>query len=135
MWLGGQVGRDSEWKLGRRERQIMDAIFRLGRASVAQVQSELADPPSYSAVRAMLRFLEDKGYLRHEQDGLKYVYMVTGDRNKARASALQHIVKTFFAGSASDAAAALLELPDMGLPEKDRTRLLQAIHKAKQEGR
>jgi predicted transcriptional regulator len=129
------MSKNAEWELGRRERQIMDIVFRLGRASVSQVQSELPDPPSYSAVRAMLGFLEDKGYLRHEQDGLKYVYMPTADPNKARASALQHLVKTFFAGSATDAAAALMELPDMGLPEKDRNRLLQAIQKAKQEGR
>jgi predicted transcriptional regulator len=129
------MSKNAEWELGRRERQIMDIVFRLGRASVSQVQSELPDPPSYSAVRAMLGFLEDKGYLRHEQDGLKYVYMPTADPNKARASALQHLVKTFFAGSAADAAAALMELPDMGLPEKDRNRLLQAIQKAKQEGR
>lgn len=129
------MSKNAEWELGRRERQIMDVVFRLGRASVSQVQSELPDPPSYSAVRAMLGFLEDKGYLRHEQDGLKYVYLPTADRNKARTSALQHLVKTFFAGSAADAAAALIELPDMGLPEKDRNRLLQAIQKAKQEGR
>lgn len=127
--------KNADWELGRRERQIMDIVFRLGRASVSQVQTELPDPPSYSAVRAMLGFLEDKGYLRHEQDGLKYVYMPTADRNKARTSALQHVVKTFFAGSAADAAAALMELPDMGLPEKDRNRLVQAIQKAKQEGR
>lgn len=127
--------KNAEWELGRRERQIMDVVFRLGRASVSEVQSELPDPPSYSAVRAMLGFLEDKGYLRHEQDGLKYVYLPTADRIKARTSALQHLVKTFFAGSAADAAAALMEFPDMELPEKDRTRLLQAIQKAKQEGR
>lgn len=129
------MSKNTEWELGRRERQIMDIVFRLGRASVSQVQSELPDPPSYSAVRAMLGFLEDKGYLRHEQDGLKYLYLPTADRNKAQTSALQHLVKTFFAGSAADAAAALMELPDTGLPEKDRSRLLQAIQKAKQEGR
>jgi predicted transcriptional regulator len=99
------------------------------------VQSELPDPPSYSAVRATLGFLEDKGYLRHEQVGLKYVYVPTADRNKARTSALQHLVKTFFAGSAAEAAAALIELPDMELPEKDRQRLLHAIQQARQEGR
>jgi predicted transcriptional regulator len=129
------MSKNADWELGRRERQIMDIVFRLGRASVSQVQTELPDPPSYSAVRAMLGFLEDKGYLRHEQDRLKYVYMPTADPNKARASALQHLVKTFFAGSAADAAAALMELPDMGLPEKDRKRLVEAIQKAKQEGR
>ncbi|HJX01502.1 MAG TPA: BlaI/MecI/CopY family transcriptional regulator, partial [Terriglobales bacterium] len=91
------MAKNTQWELGRRERQIMDIVYRLGRASVSQVQAELPDPPSYSAVRAMLGFLEDKGHLRHHQDGLKYVYVPTTDRNKARASALQHLVKTFFA--------------------------------------
>ena len=127
--------KNAEWQLGRRERQIMDIVYKLGRASVTQVQSELPDPPSYSAVRAMLGFLEDKGYLRHEQSGLKYVYIPTTDRQKARASALEHLVKTFFGGSATEAPAALIELPNSGLPEKERLRLLSAIQKAKQEGR
>ena len=127
--------KNAQWQLGRRERQIMDIVFKLGRASVAEVQSELPDPPSYSAVRAMLGFLEDKGYLRHEQNGLKYVYIPTTDPQKARASALEHLVKTFFGGSATEAAAALIELPNSGLPEKERLRLISAIQKAKQEGR
>lgn|SRR5215472_275864 len=127
--------KNAQWQLGRRERQIMDIVYKLGRASVAQVQSELPDPPSYSAVRAMLGFLEDKGYLRHEQNGLKYVYIPTTDRQKARASALEHLVKTFFGGSTTEAAAALIELPNSGLPEKERLRLLSAIQKARQEGR
>lgn len=127
--------KNAPWHLGRRERQIMDIVFRLGRASVSQVHAELPDAPSYSAVRAMLGFLEDKGYLRHVQDGLKYVYLPTTDRVKARRSALEHVVKTFFGGSAAAAAAALIELPDSRLPEEDRQRLLQAIQKAKQEGR
>ena len=113
----------------------MDIIYKLGRASVTEVQSELPDPPSYSAVRGMLGFLEDKGYLKHEQNGLKYVYTPTTDRQKARTSALEHLVATFFGGSATDAAAALIELPDSGVPEKERLRLLSAIQKAKQEGR
>lgn len=127
--------KNAQWQLGRRERQIMDIVYKLGRASVTQVQLELPDPPSYSAVRAMLGFLEDKGYLRHEQNGLKYVYIPTTDRQKARASALEHLVKTFFGGSATEAAAALIELPNSELPEKERLRLLSAIQKAKQEGR
>jgi predicted transcriptional regulator len=130
-----KMTKNAQWELGRRERQIMDIVFKLGRASVGQVQSELPDPPSYSAVRAMLGFLEDKGYLRHEQDGLKYVYVVTTDRKKARASALEHLVKTFFAGSVADAAAALIDLPDSGLSPKERQRMLEAIEQAKQEGR
>lgn len=127
--------KNTQWQLGRRERQIMDIVFKLGRATVGEVQSELPDPPSYSAVRAMLGFLEDKGYLRHEQNGLKYVYRPTTDPQKARASALEHLVKTFFGGSATEAAAALIELPNSGLPEKERLRLISAIQKARQEGR
>jgi BlaI family transcriptional regulator, penicillinase repressor len=127
--------KNTEWQLGRRERQIMDIVFRLGRASVSEVHAELPDPPSYSAVRAMLGFLEDKGYLRHVQDGLKYVYLPTTDRNKARKSALEHVVKTFFGGSAAAAAAALIELPESGLAEQERQKLFEAIQKAKQEGR
>jgi len=127
--------RNAEWNLGRRERQIMDVVYKLGRASVAQVQSELPDPPSYSAVRAMLGFLEDKGYLKHEQDGLKYIYAPTTDRNKARTSALQHLVKTFFAGSVADAAAALVDLPDSGLSPTEREQLVHAIEQARREGR
>jgi len=127
--------KNTQGQLGRRERQIIDIVFKLGRATVAEVQSELPDPPSYSAVRAMLGFLEDKGYLRHEQNGLKYVYISTTDPQKARASALEHLVKTFFGGSATEAAAALIDLPNSGLPEKERLRLISAIQKAKQEGR
>ena len=120
---------------GRRERQIMDVIYRLGKASVADVRAALPDPPTYSAVRGMLRLLEDKGYVQHQQDGLKYVYMPTLAPAKARASALRHLVTTFFGGSAEDAAAALLELPDSKLSARDRQRLASMIKKAQQEGR
>ena len=113
----------------------MDVLHAKGEAAAADVRSGMPDPPSYSAVRAMLGFLEDKGYLRHEQDGIKYVYFPTADRRKARTSALQHLVKTFFAGSVTDAAAALMELPDSGLSPKERQRMLQAIEQARQEGR
>lgn len=126
---------ENQLKLGRRERQIMDVIYRLGRASVSDVRSELSDPPSYSAVRAMLGFLEDKGYLRHEPDGLKYVYMPVQDTNQVRASALQHLVKTFFGGSAESAAAALLEMSDSKLSLKEKQYLAQLVKKAQQEGR
>src|SRR5437764_442519 len=98
--------------LGARERQIMDVLFRLERATVQHVLEGLADPPSYSAVRGMLRLLEDKGLVRHEQDGLKYVYLPTVAKEKARNSALRHLVTTFFGGSAQQAAAALLTLED-----------------------
>jgi len=126
---------EKQLQLGRRERQIMDVIYRLGKASVSDVRSELSDPPSYSAVRAMLGFLEDKGYLRHEPDGLKYVYMPVQDTNQVRASALQHLVKTFFGGSPESAAAALLEMSDSKLSSKEKQYLAQLVKKAQQEGR
>ncbi len=126
---------EKQFQLGRRERQIMDVIYRLGKASVSEVLAELPDPPSYSAVRAMLGFLEDKGYLRHEQDGLKYVYMPVEDTSRVRASALDHLVKTFFGGSPERAVAALLEMSDSRLSTKEKQYLSQLIKKAQQEGR
>jgi predicted transcriptional regulator len=126
---------EKHFQLGRRERQIMDVIYRLGKASVSEVLAELPDPPSYSAVRAMLGFLEDKGYLRHEQEGLKYVYMPVEDTSRVRASALNHLVKTFFGGSPERAVAALLEMSDTTLSSKEKQYLTQLIKKAQQEGR
>jgi BlaI family transcriptional regulator, penicillinase repressor len=122
-------------QLGRRERQIMDVIYRRGQASVAEVRGDLPDPPSYSAVRAMLGLLEDKGYLRHQQQGLKYVYLPADDTSKVRNSALQHMVRTFFQGSPEKAVAALLEMSDRKLSPKDKHYLGQLIKKAQQEGR
>jgi predicted transcriptional regulator len=126
---------ENHLQLGRRERQIMDVIYRFGKASVSEVLAELPDPPSYSAVRAMLGFLEDKGYLRHEQQGLKYVYMPVEDTSRVRASALDHLVKTFFGGSPERAVAALLEMSDSKLSPKEKLYLNQLIKKAQQEGR
>src|SRR2546427_13153780 len=97
--------------LGRRERQIMDVIHRLGTASVADVRKALPDPTTYSAVRGMLRLLEDKGHVTHHADGLRYVYKPAVSRTAARRSALRHLVTTFFAASASAAAASLRERP------------------------
>ena len=89
-------GHDS---LSRRERQIMDVVYRLGRATAAEVQEGLPDPPSYSAVRALLRVLEEKGHLRHEQDGPRNVYVPTVPRDAARSSAVRALLETFFGGS------------------------------------
>jgi BlaI family transcriptional regulator, penicillinase repressor len=125
------VGADME--LGRRERQIMDAVYRLGRATVAEVRAELPDAPSYSAVRGMLRFLEDKGLLRHDRDGLRYVYIPTVAPAKARKSALRHLVRTFFGGSAHEAVAALLE--DARLSPEGLRRLEDLVEKARKEGK
>lgn len=122
-------------QLGRRERQIMDVIYRRGQASVSEVRGDLPDPPSYSAVRAMLGLLEDKGYLRHRQHGLKYVYLPADDTSKVRDSALKHMVATFFGGSPERAVAALLEMSDTRLSAKEKQYLSQLIKKAQQEGR
>ncbi len=97
-------------QLTRRERQIMDIVYRRGRATAAEVLAELPDPPSYSAVRALLRILEEKGYLRHQQEGPRYVFLPTLARDKARRSALKQMVQTFFDGSAEQAVAALLDM-------------------------
>ncbi|HKO15868.1 MAG TPA: BlaI/MecI/CopY family transcriptional regulator [Gemmatimonadaceae bacterium] len=121
--------------LGRRERQIMDVVYRLGRATVAEVREQLPDPPSYSAVRGMLRLLEEKQRLTHEQDGLRYVYRPTVGREQARRSALRHLVHTFFGGSPERAVAALLEMSDAELTAADKARLTKLVAQAKAEGR
>jgi len=121
--------------LGRRERQIMDVLHRLGRASVADVRAALSDPPTYSAVRGMLRVLEQKGYATHEADELRYVYRASASPTASRRSALRHVVDTFFGGSISDAAASLLELTDADLSDADVRRLGAIIRKAKRAGR
>lgn len=121
--------------LSRRERQIMDIVYRLGRASAADVLDGLPDPPSYSAVRAMLRVLEAKGHLRHRQDGPRYIYEATLSRRKARQSALQRIVRTFFDGSTEQAVAALLDLSSTRLSDEELDRLGELIEQARKEGR
>ena len=121
--------------LGRRERQIMDVVYRLSRASVSEVRELLADPPSYSAVRGMLNLLEEKGHLTHEQDGLRYMYKPTAARSQVRRSALRHLVQTFFDGSPTSAVAALLEMADGELSASDRARFARMIAQAKTEGR
>lgn len=121
-------------QLSRRERQIMDVIYRHGKVTAAEVLAELPEPPGYSAVRAMLRLLEDKGHIRHEQDGPRYVYTPTVNRDKARRSAMRHLVRTFFDGSTEDAVAALLQ-NDSGISEAELERLSQLIEGARKEGR
>ena len=118
--------------LSRRERQIMDVVYRLGRAAVSDVLERLPDPPSYSAVRAMLRILEEKGHLRHEQDGPRYVYLPTVPRDAAKESALKHLLRTFFGGSTTAAVAALLDLSDNSLSEAEADRLSRLIENARQ---
>ena len=122
-------------QLSRRERQIMDSVYRRGKATAAEVLADLPDPPSYSAVRTMLRLLEEKGHLRHEQDGPRYVYLPQVARENARKNALQHLVSTFFGGSTEQAMAALLEIKDTRMDDESLERLSRMIEEAKAEGR
>jgi predicted transcriptional regulator len=120
--------------LSRRERQIMDYLYRSGRASAAEVQAGLPEPPSYSAVRAMLRVLEDKGHVRHEQDGPRYVYVPKLGRDKAKRSALRHVLRTFFDGSTEQVVAALLDARVGEASEQDLDRMARLIEKARKQG-
>lgn len=127
--------RHAHLHLSRRERQIMDIIHQRGQATAQEVMDNLPDPPSYSAVRALLRLMEEKGYLRHEQDGQRYVYLPTLAREKARKSALRSLLETFFDGSTEEAVAALLDLNRRQLSREELDRLSQLIEKARKEGR
>jgi len=120
--------------LSRRERQIVDILYAQGRATAAEVQSALPDPPSYSAVRAMLRILEDKGHVRHEQDGPRYVYVPTVARDNAKRSALRHMLQTFFDGSAEQAISALLDDSSTRLSDRELDRLARMIDQARRTG-
>lgn len=119
--------------LSRRERQIMDLLFRQGRATAAEVQEQLPEAPSYSAVRALLRILEEKGHVRHEQDGPRYVYVPRVDRDRARQSAMKHLVQTFFDGSTGEAVAALLGSDASRMRPEELDRLATLIERARAE--
>jgi predicted transcriptional regulator len=121
--------------LGRRERQLMEAVYRLGRASVSDVLAQLPDPPSYSSVRAMLGKLQRKGYLRQEQDGPRYIYTPALSRENARRTALKNLLDTFFNGSAEQAAVALLQMSDTTVPATVLDRLHERVRRARKEGR
>ncbi len=121
--------------LSRRERQIMDIVYGLKEATASQVLERLPSPPSYSAVRALLRVLEQKGHLTHRQDGPRYVFKPVLPREKARRGALQDVLRTFFDNSTEDAVAALLDINEDNLSEADYARLLELIEKARKEGR
>ena len=129
------MGRRAPLDLSRRERQIMDIVYREGRVTAAEVLELLEDPPSYSAVRALLRVLVDKGHLRHEEEGPRYVYRPTLSRERVRGKALKQVVQTFFEGSASQAVAALLDGSASSLSEEELDRLAALIEGAREEGR
>jgi BlaI family penicillinase repressor len=125
----------SQHKFSRRERQIMDVLYRKGRATVAEIMDEIPDPPGNSAMRAMLRVLEEKKHIRHEAEELRYVYMPVVPREKARRSAVTHLVDTFFDGSTEQAVATLLNLSARELKPEDFDRLAALIEQARKEGR
>ena len=120
--------------LARRERQIMDILYRRGRATAAEVMEDLPGEPSYSTVRTQLRVLEGKGHVRHEEDGVRFVYMPAVARHAARKSALRHLVETFFDGSPEKAVAALLGGEGSKLSEEQLQRIADMIDKARKDG-
>ena len=120
--------------LTRRERQIMDILFRLGRATAADVMAELPGDPSYSTVRTQLRVLEEKGHVRHEEEGLRYVYAPAVARQTARRSALRHLVETFFDGSTEKVVGALLGGEASRLSKEELERIAELVSKARKEG-
>jgi BlaI family penicillinase repressor len=122
-------------KLSRRERQIMDILYQRGKASASEVREDMEDAPGYSAVRAMLRVLEEKGHARHQAEGLKYVYVPTVPRDKAKKSAVKHLLDTFFAGSPEQIVAALLDVSATRLTRDELDRMGEMIEKAKREDR
>ena len=119
----------------RRERQIMEVIYREGRATATDVLGKLPDPPSYSAVRALLRILEQKGHVRHVEEGNRYVYLPTIPADRARRSALRNLLQTFFQGSPEKAVAALIDMSRSELSEQELERLSRLIDQAREEGR
>ncbi len=125
----------SHTTLSRRERQIMDVLYRKGRATVLEVVQDLPDPPGYSAVRALLRILEIKGHIRHEKDGPKYVFLPTVKPDKAKRSAIRHLIQTFFNGSPERAVATLLDVSSSRLSDSELKRLGELIEKARKGGK
>jgi predicted transcriptional regulator len=124
-----------EQHLSRRERQIMDVLHTKESATAAEVRAALPDPPGYSAVRALLRILEEKGHVRHRQEGVRYIYLPRISKAAASRSALKRVVSTFFQGSVTQAMAALLENADTELSDPDLNKLQQIINQAQKEGR
>lgn len=129
------ISRPTQAALSRRERQIMDVLYMLGRASVAEVLTKIGGKPHYSTLRAQLRVLEEKGHVRHEEDGSRYVYVPTVPREVARRSALRHLVETFFDGSAEKVVTALLGDEASQVSPEELERLAQLIEKSRKENK
>ena len=127
--------KDGHRNLSRRERQMMDILYARGRATAAEIHEALPDAPTYSAVRAKLRVLEEKGHIRHEEESMRYVYIPTLPRDTARRSALRHVVSTFFEGSIEQAVAALLDLSSAKLDDRELDRISHLIDEAKKESK
>jgi BlaI family penicillinase repressor len=121
--------------LSRRERQIMEILYQRGKASASEVREAMEDAPGYSAVRAMLRVLEEKGHVKHQEEGLKYVYVPVVAREKAKRSAVKHVLDTFFAGSPEQIVAALLDVSAARLTREELDRMSELIDKAMREGK
>ena len=121
--------------LSRRERQIMDILYQRGKAAAAEVLEAMPDPPSYSAVRAMLRVLEEKGHVKHQSEGLRYVYLPTVPRDRAKRSAMKHLMETFFHESPEQVVAALLDVSASRLTREELDRMAEMIDRAKKEGK
>ena len=121
--------------LSRRERQVMDILHRRGGATVAEIMADLPDPPTYSAVRSVLRILGDKKLIRHKEDGPRYVYSPAEATERARDDVLAHVVRTYFAGSPEQAVTALLRMSDVDIGDADLDRLRDTIRRARQSGR
>lgn len=129
------MSKKDQLQYSRRENQIMEIVYQLGKATVSDVLKHLPDPPSYSAVRATMGQLEEKGHLKHKEAGPRHVYSPTLPRKQAQQSMLTRIVRTFFGGSTEQAVAALLTLPSAKLSEEELERLSELVEKAKKEGR
>lgn len=129
------MSKDSPTALSRRERQVMDILYRHGEATVAEVMADLPDPPTYSAVRSILRILMEKQLITHREDGPRYVYLPAVNTEAARDDALKHVIRTFFDGSAEQAVAAVLRVSDAKLSDKEIEQLRDRIKQARVSGR
>jgi BlaI family transcriptional regulator, penicillinase repressor len=121
--------------LSRRERQIMDILYQRGKSSASEVREAMPDAPSYSAVRAMLRVLEDKGHVKHRSEGLRYVYLPMVAHDRAKRSAVKHLVETFFSDAPEDVVAALLDVSSSRVTREELDRMSEMIERAKREGK